>query len=259
MSTFLLGLGQARWLRTVGWPAMLSYERLPVRAVFGAARPWALDSGAFSHLLSNGRWEVEPAPYSARVQRWAAAGGMTWAATQDWLCTPHVLAATGLSVAESQHRSTASWHVLRALAPDVRWVPTLQGWHPEDYLAHVDLYGLAALQAAPLVGVGSIAGRQGSDAALLIVHELARLGLRLHGWGVKATGLRRYGPLLASADSQSWSHEARREPDRRLCSAVHAGDCRNCLVWADEWARARQGEMDGDRPEAHQLSLLMPT
>ena len=42
------------------------------------------------------------------------------------------------------------------------------------------------------------------------MHSLASIGLRLHGFGVKAGGLVRYADCLASADSLAWSFEARR-------------------------------------------------
>nr|WP_236565663.1 MULTISPECIES: hypothetical protein [Nocardia] len=37
-------------------------------------------------------------------------------------------------------------------------------------------------------------------------------GIRLHGLGVKTTGLSRYGALLSSADSMAWSYCAPRTP-----------------------------------------------
>lgn len=255
LSGFLVGLDGPQ-LRRPGWPAMVAFHRLP-RRPYATPRRWALDSGAFMHLLANGGWATSAETYAATVAAWYEAGGLSWAATQDWLCVPPVLAATGLTVAEHQKRTVESWHELRALAPQVPWVPTVQGWHPEEYLAHLDLYG-PELLTEPVVGVGSIAARQGSDSALLIVHELVAAGLSLHGWGVKTSGLVRYGPLLYSADSSSWSHEARREP-RLACSPARThADCRNCVAYAELWARDRQAEMHTGRPvDPHQMSLLI--
>lgn len=214
-----------------------------------------IDSGAFGELLEHGRWELSARQYAARVTAWADAGGLEWAASQDWLCSPMVRAKTGLSVREHQRRAVESWLELRELAPAIHWVPTVQGWNPEEYLEHVEMYGPELLEE-PLVGVGSLALRQGSDAALLIVHELADLGLELHGWGVKTLGLRRYGPLLASADSHAWSHEAR--SSGAVCGLEGHVDCRNCLEYAERWALERAGEMSSSSVEPHQMSLLMP-
>ena len=64
------------------------------------------------------------------------------------------------------------------------------------------------------------------------MHTLASLGLRLHGFGVKAGGLVRYADCLASADSLAWSFEARRAAPLAGCS--HA-NCANCLRYAAAW------------------------
>lgn len=257
LTGFLLGLSQSTWLRKPGWPGMVSLHRLPKRP-YPTARPWALDSGAFTHLRKHGGWDISARAYADTVAAWHDAGGLSWAATQDWLCVPPVLAATGLTVSEHQKRTVESWHELRDLAPDVPWLPTVQGWFPEEYLTHVGMYGPELLEE-PLVGVGSIAARQGTDTALLIVHELVALGLPLHGWGVKTSGLVRYGPLLTSADSQSWSHEARKNPERSCSPARLHDDCRNCLAYGELWAAERSIEMRSGRAcHPHQLSMFMP-
>lgn len=256
LTGFLVGFGMPSWLRSPGHPAMVAYHRLPQRP-YAAARRWALDSGAFTHLLKHGRWAISPEVYAAAVRGWFEVGGLAWAATQDWICAPPVLDATGLTVREHQERTIESWHRLREIAPEVPWVPTVQGWYPEQYLEHVDMYG-PGLFDEPLVGVGSIAARHGSDDALLIVHELAALGLPLHGWGVKTLGLVRYGPLLVSADSQSWSSEARLNPSYACSPDRTHADCRNCRVYAERWAVEREAEMRAGRPVApHQGSLFL--
>jgi hypothetical protein len=59
--------------------------------------------------------------------------------------------------------------------------------------------------------------------------------LKLHGFGVKTSGLAAYGHLRASADSMAWSLDAgRSEP---LPGHTHQS-CANCLDFAAEW-RAR--------------------
>jgi hypothetical protein len=246
MGTFLLGITEPSWLRRPGAPAMLSLHRLAryARPVAGVARPWVLDSGAYTHLAAHGRWTLAPQAYVDTVRRWAAtSGALQWAATQDWLCAPPVLAATGLTIAEHQARTVESWHVLRQLAPEVRWVPTLQGWEPEQYLAHAAMYG-AELAGEPLVGVGSIAPRQHTPEAHAVVQACATLGLPLHGWGVKRRGLRLYGHLLASADATGWSLEARRDATLSCGPERSHPDCRNCWRWAEAWAVACQADMD---------------
>jgi hypothetical protein len=65
---------------------------------------------------------------------------------------------------------------------------------------------------------------------------------RLHGFGVKAQGLARYGHLLTSADSMAWSMHARREPPLPGCTG-HI-NCANCRRYAYPWAGRMQALFD---------------
>ena len=44
------------------------------------------------------------------------------------MCEPFMLAKTGLTVAEHQARTVANYLELRSLAPELPFVPVLQGW-----------------------------------------------------------------------------------------------------------------------------------
>jgi len=195
-----------------------------------------LDSGGFTELRLHGGWCTPPAEYVVPVRRYRGEiGRLEWAAPQDWMCEPFMLAKTGLTVAEHQLRTVQNFMELRGLAPDLPFVPVLQGWSWDDYLRCVDLYYESAgidLTAEPRVGVGSVCRRQATGEIEAIVHTLASLGLRLHGFGVKAGGLVRYADCLASADSLAWSFEARRAAPLAGCS--HA-NCANCLRYAAAW------------------------
>ena len=57
---------------------------------------------------------------------------------------------------------------------------------------------------------------------------------RLHGFGVKLSGLRRYGRHLTSADSLAWSYAGRRV---NPCPHTGAMSCANCLPYAEAWRR----------------------
>lgn len=66
-----------------------------------------------------------------------------------------------------------------------------------------DLYDRAGIDLTrePLVGLGSVCRRQATGEAHDIIRRLRARGItRLHGFGVKTLGLRRYGHLLTSAD-----------------------------------------------------------
>ena len=82
------------------------------------------------------------------------------------------------------------------------------------------------------VGLGSVCRRQKTGEIAVIVRTLAELGLRLHEFGVKLVGLEYLAPLLASADSMSWSYQARR--NRGLAGCRHK-QCQNCLRYARRW------------------------
>jgi hypothetical protein len=201
-----------------------------------AAGPWAIDSGGFTVLRLFGAWQTPAMQYSSEVRRWHdEVGGLEWAAIQDWMCEPFMLEKTRLTVGEHQRRTVHSWHLLRRLAPDMPWVPVLQGWEPDDYLAHVEQYRESGsdLASLPLVGVGSVCRRQGTDALLAVLRPLAALGLKLHGFGVKIDGLRNGGAaLLESADSLAWSRAARYDPPLPGCRHK---TCANCLPYALRW------------------------
>ena len=239
--TFFLGTHQPHWLHANSVPLFVSdrrlrvYRRLPV-----AAGPWALDSGGFTELSTYGSWEQGPSPveYAGRVRRYQfEVGRLLWAAPQDWMCEPFITAKTGKTVVEHQARTVGNLLELRALAPEVPWIPVVQGWSVADYLACVERYAAAGvdLGAEPLVGLGSVCRRQATSQAAEIVMELRAAGLgRLHGFGVKTTGLLRYGHLLTSADSLAWSFAARREQPLPACVGRHI-NCANCNTWAVEW------------------------
>jgi len=238
MSVFYLGAHQPHWLWAAGFPLFVSHRQLARRR--GPLRPaacrWALDSGGFTELSLHGRWITPAAEYADAVDRYAReAGQLDFAAPQDWMCEPAILARTGLSVREHQDRTVASYLELRALTPHLPFIPVVQGWHLTDYLACVELYRAAGvdLTRLPLTGLGSVCRRQSTGQIPVIVTTLASLGLRLHGFGIKTTGLHLYGHLLASADSMAWSYAARRAPALPGCTGHR--NCANCLTYATAW------------------------
>lgn len=253
---FFVGAQGPHWLDRATVPLMLSRSRLDERkrALPRAAVPWFLDSAAFTELERHGGWTIEARTWAASAQRFAdEAGSLVAVSTLDWLCTPHVLTRTGLSVAEHQHRTCTSLLVLRELAPQLPWVPTLQGWTVDDYRRHVELYDRhgVKLDDEPLVGLGSVALRQHTSAARSIIEGVRREGVeRLHAFGAKRSGLAAWGSALRSADSMSWSYAARRGNGH--CGGAHV-DCRNCQPFAEQWAR-HAARLVGSGDE--QLALL---
>jgi hypothetical protein len=167
-------------------------------------------------------------------------GPPAWTVGLDWPAYPDALAASGLAVRDHQLLSVQATVDLRARLDCIQVVPTLQGVEAEEYLRHVDDYREAGidLEKEPLVAVGGLGKRSGSDAAASIIAMLASRGLRLHGFGLKGPALRRLSADLSSSDSLAWSFEARREARRHPeCEAagVRHRNCANCLTYALAW------------------------
>lgn len=237
MLTFYLGTHEPTWLKRAKGPLFLSRRRLSRYADlsgYGQGKTWALDSGGFSELNLYGAWKTTPEQYASEVRRWASIGGMQWAAVQDWMCEPFVLQKTGLDVDEHQIRTIRSYYDLSALAPEVHWLPVLQGFTLQDYLRHLRSYQTMCidLRDVPVVGIGSVCRRQATKEAELIVRVLHDHGIKLHGFGFKVKGLVACAKYLASADSMAWSLHARKRPP--LPGHTHVS-CGNCFDYAEAW------------------------
>jgi hypothetical protein len=251
--TFYLGTHMTCWLGRMDVPLFVSHRRLNVRKALPVARcDWALDSGGFTELKMYGRWETLPRYYAERAEFYQEkVGRLKWAAIQDWMCEPFVLQRTGRTLAEHQSLTIDSCHALRALAPSVPWAPVLQGFGVDDYLSHAEQYRESGIDLAlePIVGVGSVCRRQATGECVAIFSALHRLGLKLHGFGLKIEGVSKCWPYLASSDSLAWSARARRGKPLAGCS--HANYA-NCPRYAVQW-RERVLSMIG---RTCQLSLL---
>jgi hypothetical protein len=101
------------------------------------------------------------------------------------------------------------------LAPDVPWIPVLQGWAVHDYWRHAEMYAASGVDSGILASLATA------------------YGLRLHAFGFKTLGLRQSSAYLRSADSMAWSMAARRA-GAPLPGCSHA-TCANCLRFALLW------------------------
>lgn len=234
---FYLGTHETSWLRRADAPVPLfvSHRRLRrLKRLYRSTHRWALDSGGFTEISMFGRWVTTAAEYAAAVMRYdREVGLLDWAAPMDWMCEPHMLVKTGLTIREHQQRTIASVVELRRLVKGVNIIPVLQGWSVADYHAHAEMYAAAGfdLAAESTVGVGSVCRRQALAEGEEIFRSLAGRGLRLHGFGAKGQALQRYGAALASCDSLAWSFAGRRRPDPNCEKA----SCANCLHYALAW------------------------
>jgi len=239
---FYLGAHEPSWLRhieLVGIPLFVSTRRLGrLKNMIPATTRWALDSGGFTELTMHGKWTVTPQEYITQVRRYHdEIGMMDWAAPQDWMCEPHMLERTGLTVEKHQENTISNYLDLKTLAPELPFIPVLQGWTRDDYLRHVQMYMEhdIDLEAENLIGLGSVCRRQASDEVATIATSLHPL--RLHGFGAKKAAIVQYGSVLASADSMAWTVGGRKRPDPS-CPKRTCGDCLHyALKWRNETIR----------------------
>jgi hypothetical protein len=239
---FYLGTDDAYWLwdNTPPHPLFISRRRLErYKNLKPSNTRWALDSGGFTELNMYGEWRTSPHKYVALVQRYAnEIGNLDWAAPQDWMCEPSVLAKTGKTVTEHQQLTVNNYLTLKTLSPTLPIIPALQGWQPDDYLRHIEMYDKAGidLTKAPTVGMGTFCRRANLKPVHNLVYRLWENGLKMHGFGVKQDGLPIMGNYLQSADSLAWSLTARLAPGP-LCGTQHrAKKCSHCRTWATQWA-----------------------
>lgn len=221
-----------------------------------AVGSWCLDSGGFTELQKHGRWTVTPREYVAEVRRFRdEIGGLLWAAPQDWMCEPWVLsggrppgsrecfAGTYLTVVEHLRRTVENFVELKSLAPDLPFVPVLQGWTLGDYIDCAELYERAGvvLVEEKLVGLGTVCRRQNTIRAGVIISEFSDRGIALHTFGLKTEGFRLYGHKVRSGDSLAWSDHAKHQPPIDGHEKPGPGrprghkHCNNCPEFALEW------------------------
>tara|TARA_R110000803_G_scaffold38441_3_gene83068 strand:+ start:7418 stop:8206 length:789 start_codon:yes stop_codon:yes gene_type:complete len=242
---FYLGVHEPPMLEKAEVPLFISYQRL-LRQPKRDRQPtceWSLDSGGFSEIAKHGKWVITPDQYIQDVGRYMDWGGLNWAAPQDWMVEPHMIEKTGLSVAEHQRLTVDNFIYLRDEAPDLPFIPVIQGWSMRDYITCLDMYveeGIDLTKQAT-VGVGSVCRRQATYEIEAIMSQLYEQGLNnIHGFGIKTSGLAKYGQFLQSADSMAWSYAARMGVGERCdwCKSNNLSkrkSCANCLGYALTW------------------------
>lgn len=193
----------------------ISVHRLKDRKRAFPVQRWMLDSGAFTTIATHGGYHEPVSAYAAQIHRWASVGQLAWAVAQDYMCEPMMLKKTGLTVRDHQRLTIARYDALLDRACPVPILPVLQGYHPQDYRAHVEQYG-DRLPLGARAGVGSVCKRNADPREILLVLRAIRSvrpDLRLHGFGLKVTALSH--PVIrqwfASADSMAWSYAARKQ------------------------------------------------
>lgn len=271
---FYLGTHQPHWLRLYEVPMMVSRRTLaPIKTKPRALASWMRDSGGFTELQMFGAWSVGPKQFIREARQDAdEVGLMEYCAPRDWMCEPIILkggwaggryfVGTKLTIPNHQRRTVADFLDLRQRAPELPWMPVIQGWEMDDYLRCVEMYESAgvSLSASPLVGVGTICRRQGTSEAARILGRLEAEGLKLHAFGLKGDGIPNVAPFLASSDSMAWSFAARKA-GKPLPECIEAGakhkNCANCARYALKWLANIQRSIAEHRPRPYQAALAI--
>lgn len=233
---FYLGTHMPSWLSSSPFSLFVSHRRLlRYRSLPRAISPWCLDSGGFSELSLYGEWQTTAETYVAAVRRYQSEiGNLIWAAPQDWMCEPWMLEKTGLPT--ETHQKLTVWNLMELMdrAPELPWIPVLQGYLLDDYIRCIDIYMANGIDLweFPVVGVGSVCRRQATVGIENVMRVLHSYGLKLHGFGVKTLGLKNIAPFLESSDSMAWSLDARRGTPIRGHSHKN---CANCYEYAASW------------------------
>ena len=249
MGTYYVGTHHPEWLWTDGprFPMCVSRHSLKRCKRPGRARvPWILDSGGYTVLSQGGdgdppaRWPITAEQYVAEVARWAEEiGNLVWAAPMDHMCEPWVLRRTGRTVDVHQCLTVENYCLLCQLWPQFSslpcpFIPVLQGWSAGSYLWCQERYEQAGvdLAALPTVGLGSVCRRKSVIQISNVVTTVSPL--RIHGFGFKIDALAATASRLVSADSLSWSLDARYNPPLPGHETRHKR-CNNCREYAAEW------------------------
>lgn len=174
----------------------------------------AADCGGFVATRIWGDYRYSPQQYVDWLHTWSP----SWAATMDYCCEDEITTGRAGMVRERQRRTTDMahlfWNAYRG--EDWIWVPTIQGWHVDEYRWH-------AQQMKPLiermrayygpqfrVGIGTLCRR----ASTLQIHQVVNAvcselpGLGIHLWGVKQGAVKSNIGLptsVVSVDSAAWN------------------------------------------------------
>jgi len=246
MTVFYLGTHVPNWLwrSDIRHPLFVSNRTLSrYKNYKKGSVVWCLDSGGFSELSLYNKWLTTPNQYISQVRRYKdEITNLIWAAPMDWMCEPVMINKTGKSVTEHQQLTCENFAYLRSEAPDLPFIPVLQGWDPDDYYRHDEMYKTYGFQLdkEQTVGVGSVCRRAKVDGMAKVFNNLAKQNYKLHGFGLKQDGIKLFGKDLTSSDSMAWSFGARMAGRQGLysCGTKHetTKNCANCITWAQMWA-----------------------
>lgn len=193
-------------------------------------KKWIMDSGAFTQIASPPhRFKMDVYEYAKMIKRFSTCGELECAITQDYMCEPNVREDTNRTIARNQRDSVARYFELvqavRSIGCNTPIMPVLQGWEPEDYTAHLDMYckewrtrhydlarrfdrRIRPIEIPERFGLGTMCKRNGHpDKVVEILDEISPYlkGFKVHALGLKKTACAdsRVARMIYSSDSQA--------------------------------------------------------
>jgi hypothetical protein len=119
---------------------MISVNRLRNRKSDFAVNNWLLDSGAFTELFRFGHYRHSVQEYAACIKRWRTRSSLLAAVSQDYMYEQFILEKAGLIVEEHQRLTIKRYDELLQCDTGMYILPVLQGYLPEEYVAHIRQY-----------------------------------------------------------------------------------------------------------------------
>ncbi len=154
----------------------------------------AADCGGFVATFRwGGKYPYTPEQYVRWLDMWSP----DWAATMDFCCEDEITNGKPGVVRERQQKTTdMAWLFWRDYRDRAwAWVPTIQGWHVEDYRHHaremrpliVEMQAYYGAKSQFRVGIGTLCRRASIEMIRSIASAVAgELGeVPLHLWGIK--------------------------------------------------------------------------
>lgn len=276
---FFLGVPEAHWV----WNGLargscfVSFSRWRERKRYHRAKlpegaRVAVDSESYTMLSTHGRWLTSTSDYVDTVRRVNdEVGELAFASIRDWMCEPWICGGggkepgsrrtcpgTGYSLRDHQAFTIESLFELRQLAPEIPWLPVVQGYTVEDYLRHVEDYKRAGvdLRAEPRVGAGSVCRRNRSKEIGRLLGALVDEGLSLHGFGIKAKGLERHAGLVDSVDSMAWARRGMFESWETGEVDSKGTSFGNSQEYAEAWRERMEAKIAAGLHVPHQRDLV---
>ncbi len=181
------------------------------------------DSGGFVASRIWGDYRYSLAQYVAWLLTWKP----QWAATMDYCCEPELDVVTRERQTRTTQNAWNAWNSYKHLP--FAWVPTIQGWLPEDYRRHAyemqplieQMQAHYAQNPAWRVGIGTLCRRDDVVMVQAIVNAVRDVlpTIPFHLWGIKLDALRSINlAQVVSTDSAAWHGKFKHEIEetRRL-------------------------------------------